>query len=141
MNVHLGSQFVLIQLGHGSKPLGLLLAAIKRVYFDGHDRDDVVQSGKELMDELACYDKKTITPDRPQPEVQEGEKLYIQVVHSAFTDKYSPQHIHVSIEQETLLYHGHVHSLLSLKSVYARPATNIGTNDIITTMLNSTLTE
>ena len=65
----------------------------------------------------------------------------IQYYRTAFSDKYSPQHIHVSIEQETLLYHGHVHSLLSLKGVYERPATNIGTNDIITTMLNSTLTE
>ena len=50
----------------------------KGVFFDGHDREDVVSYHKELLEQLAKLDETTITPSTPSPSVVDGEK-YIRI--------------------------------------------------------------
>ena len=38
----------------------------KGVFFDGHDRDDVVTYRKDLLEQLAKFDETTITPSTPR---------------------------------------------------------------------------
>ena len=55
----------------------------KGVYFDGHERDDVVTYRQEFLDRLASLDKTTITPTRPMPVVAEGERRYLRIAHES----------------------------------------------------------
>lgn len=53
--------------------------------FDGHERDDVIQYRRELMDKLEELDKKTISPHLPPQVLAENEKAMIRVVHDEST--------------------------------------------------------
>ena len=57
----------------------------KGVYFDGHDRPDVVEHRKEFLSKLAELDKKTISFDCPPPQLPDGERPIIRVVHNEST--------------------------------------------------------
>ena len=57
----------------------------KGVYFDGHDRDDVVVYRNNFLTTMAEYDKKSLTCDGAIPELAAGEKAYIRVVHDECT--------------------------------------------------------
>ena len=57
----------------------------KGVFFDGHERDDVILYQCELMDKLEELDKKTISPHLPRPVLAENEKAMIRVVHNEST--------------------------------------------------------
>ena len=54
----------------------------KGVYFDGHERDDVVESRQQFLDRLVVLDDKTRTGDTT-PDIPEGEKPLIRVVHES----------------------------------------------------------
>ena len=53
----------------------------KGVYFDGHDRADLVERREQFLATLADLDKKTITPDSPAPVLSEGERPIIRLVY------------------------------------------------------------
>ena len=53
--------------------------------FDRHDRDDVVEYRKQFLEKFQELDAKTIIPDCPPPELEEGEKAFIRVVHDEST--------------------------------------------------------
>ena len=57
----------------------------KGVFFDGHEREDVVTYRKEFLDRLQELDRKTIMSDGMCPELEEGEKPLIRVVHDEST--------------------------------------------------------
>ena len=57
----------------------------KGVYFDGHEREDVVAYRKQFLDKLAELDRRTITSDGIRPELEDGEKPLIRVVHDEST--------------------------------------------------------
>ena len=57
----------------------------KGVYFDGHERDDVVRYRTDFLDKLSKLDETTITPSQPSPCVEEGEKRYIRIAHDEST--------------------------------------------------------
>ena len=57
----------------------------KGVYFDGHDRDDVVVYRNDFLTTMAELDKKSLTCDGTTPELAAGEKPYIRVVHDECT--------------------------------------------------------
>ena len=57
----------------------------KGVFFDGHERDDVVQYRNDFLDKLAKFDETTITPSQLSPCVADGERRYIRVVHDEST--------------------------------------------------------
>ncbi len=57
----------------------------KGVYFDGHDRDDVVAYRNDFLQQLEQLDKKTIKFDGIIPELPQGEKPLIRVVHDEST--------------------------------------------------------
>ena len=57
----------------------------KGVYFDNHDRPDVVEHRKETLSKLAELDKKTISCDCPPPKLPDGERPIIRVVHDEST--------------------------------------------------------
>ncbi len=57
----------------------------KGVFFDGHDRDDVVQDRTQFLDTLAQYDEMTISPYIPTPVLPSGSKALIRVVHDEST--------------------------------------------------------
>ena len=57
----------------------------KGVYFNGHDRRDVVEHRKEFLSKLAKLDKKTISCDGPPPQLPDGERPIIRVVHDEST--------------------------------------------------------
>ncbi len=58
----------------------------KGIFFDGHDRDDVSRYRKEFLEMMSKLDEKTIIPDQPNlPQVQEGEKPLVRVVHDEST--------------------------------------------------------
>ena len=56
----------------------------KGVYFDGHDRSDVVQYRNDFLATMKELDKKSITYDGVRPEL-EGELPLIRVVHDEST--------------------------------------------------------
>ncbi len=58
---------------------------MKGVFFDGHDREDVANYRSKLLETLDELDKKTIVPNGPPPQLQEGEKPHIRVVHDEST--------------------------------------------------------
>ena len=53
----------------------------KGVFFDGHEREDVVVYRSDFLEKLAKLDETTITPAQQSPCVADGEQLYIRVVH------------------------------------------------------------
>ena len=55
------------------------------MYFDGHDRDDVVQYRRDFLLKLEELDEKSINCDGNIPQLQDGEKPYIRVVHDEST--------------------------------------------------------
>jgi len=57
----------------------------KGVFFDGHDRDDVVADRNDFLSTLFEYDKKSLTFDGTVPELAVGEKPYIRVAHDECT--------------------------------------------------------
>ena len=57
----------------------------KGVYFDGHERQDVVQHRSEFLSNLLELDKITITPSNLTPLCPEGVKPLIRVVHDEST--------------------------------------------------------
>ena len=57
----------------------------KGVFFDGHDREDVVLYHNELLKQLAKLDEMTITPSTPCPSLADGEKKYLRVYHNEST--------------------------------------------------------
>ena len=57
----------------------------KGVFFDGHDREDVVEYRKDLLARLEKLDEATITPSTPCPSVVDGENKYIRVYHDEST--------------------------------------------------------
>ena len=57
----------------------------KGVFFDVHEREDVVVYQCELMDKLEESDKKTISPHLPPPVLADNEKSMIRVIHDEFT--------------------------------------------------------
>ena len=56
----------------------------KRVYFDSHDRDDVIAYRNIFLTAMDEYDKKSLTCDGAIPELAAGEKPYV-VVHDECT--------------------------------------------------------
>ena len=58
----------------------------KGVFFDGHDRGDVVMYRNDLLKQLAKLDKTTVTPSTPCPTIGDGEKKYIRVYHTYFAN-------------------------------------------------------
>ena len=57
----------------------------KGVFFDGHDREDVVAYRNDLLKQLAKLDETTITPSTPCPSLADGEKKYIRIYHDEST--------------------------------------------------------
>lgn len=57
----------------------------KGVYFDGHDRQDVTAYRNSFLARMAEYDKRSITFDGIVPQLQEGERPLIRVVHDEST--------------------------------------------------------
>ena len=57
----------------------------KGVYFDGHDRDDVVLYRNKFLTTMEQLDKKSLTCDNTTPQLDEGEKPLIRVVHDEST--------------------------------------------------------
>lgn len=57
----------------------------KGVYFDGHERDDVVVYRSEFVKQMEDLDKKSITCEGNTPSLQSGEKPLIRVVHDECT--------------------------------------------------------
>ena len=57
----------------------------KGVFFDGHEREDVVVYRSDFLEKLAKLDETTITPAQQSPCVADGEQLYIRVVHDEST--------------------------------------------------------
>lgn len=57
----------------------------KGVYFDGHDRDDVVAYRKEFLGKLNELDDKSIKFDGVIPQLPPEEKPIIWVVHDEST--------------------------------------------------------
>ena len=57
----------------------------KGVYFDGHDRDDVVQYRNIFLATMDELDKKSLTVDNTTLQLDEGEKPLIRVVHDEST--------------------------------------------------------
>ncbi len=57
----------------------------KGVYFDGHDRDDVVAYRNEFLARMDNLDNRSIKFDGIAPELQAGEKPLIRVVHDKST--------------------------------------------------------
>lgn len=57
----------------------------KGVFFDGYDRDNIVQHSSEFLERLEELDSKTIIPGRPLPQLQHAEKLLLRVVHDDST--------------------------------------------------------
>ena len=56
------------------------------VYFDGHERDDVVEYRKKFLEEVAKYEPYIAnyegeTMDKILPNLQNSEKEYILVTH------------------------------------------------------------
>ena len=54
----------------------------KGVYFDGHDRSDVVAYRNDFLDKMEKFDRKSITYDGTVPELEEGDRPLIRVVHA-----------------------------------------------------------
>ena len=57
----------------------------KGVYFDGHDRDDVVQYRKDFLAKLERLDEKSVKFDNIVPQLEAEEKPLIRVVHDEST--------------------------------------------------------
>ena len=57
----------------------------KGVFFDGHDRGDVMQYRNQFLEQLSELDKKTTTPDQPSPQLEDGEKPLLRIVHDEST--------------------------------------------------------
>ena len=57
----------------------------KGIFFDSHDRDDVVAYRNEFLAKLDELDKKSLTYDGTIPQLEEGEKPLIRVVHDEST--------------------------------------------------------
>ena len=57
----------------------------KGVYFDGHDREDVVEYRNEFLTKLAELDKKIITCDGPALTLPEGDRPIIRVMQEEST--------------------------------------------------------
>ena len=56
----------------------------KGVYFDVHERDDVVESRQQFLDRLLVLDEKIHTCDT-NPDIPDGEKPLIRLVHDEST--------------------------------------------------------
>ena len=54
----------------------------KGIFFDGHEREDVVEYRNDFLDKLA---ETIITPSQPCPSVAVGEQQFIRVVHDEST--------------------------------------------------------
>ena len=57
----------------------------KGVYFDGHEREDVIAYHKDLLVKLSAFDETMITPSHPSPNPADGEKKHIRIVHDEST--------------------------------------------------------
>ena len=57
----------------------------KGVYFDGHDREDVVCYRNAFLASMEMFDKRSITFDGNLPDLVNGEKPLIRVVHDEST--------------------------------------------------------
>ena len=57
----------------------------KGVFFDGHDREDVVEDRSNFLDKLQDLDEITVVPGKPLPSVCDDEKPLIRVVHDEST--------------------------------------------------------
>ena len=57
----------------------------KGVYFDGHEREDVVTYRQKFLDQLGSLDETTITPMHPMPAVADGERRYLRIAHDEST--------------------------------------------------------
>ena len=57
----------------------------KGVYFDGHDRSDVVADRMEFLEKMEELDKKSISFNDQIPELPNGEKPLIRVAHDEST--------------------------------------------------------
>ena len=57
----------------------------KGVYFDGHDRNDVVIYRNNFLTKLSELDKTSLIYDGTTPQLDEGEKALIRVVHDEST--------------------------------------------------------
>ena len=57
----------------------------KGVFFDGHEREDVVAYRSEFLEKLAKLDETTITPDQASPSVVDEEQRHMRVVHDEST--------------------------------------------------------
>ena len=57
----------------------------KGVYFDGHDRSDVVTYRNDFLDKMEKFDRKSIIYDGIVPELEEGDRPLIRVVHDEST--------------------------------------------------------
>jgi hypothetical protein len=58
---------------------------LKGVYFDGHEREDVIQSRHEFVPTLLHLDRITLVPKGIRPELEDNEKLLICVAHDEST--------------------------------------------------------
>ena len=57
----------------------------KGVFFDGHEREDVVAYRTVFLETLAKLDETTITPAQPSQCVEDGKQRHIRVVHDEST--------------------------------------------------------
>ncbi len=57
----------------------------KGVYFDGHDRSDVVKYRNEFLAKMEDLDTRTISFDGNTPQLEEGQRPLIRVVHDGST--------------------------------------------------------
>ena len=57
----------------------------KGVFFDGHDREDVVTYRNDFLQKMEKRDRKSITCEGRVPDLEEGEKPYIRVMHDEST--------------------------------------------------------
>ena len=57
----------------------------KGVFFDGHERDDVVAYRNEFLTQMDEFDKKSLTCNGDTPILNAGERPLIRVVHDEST--------------------------------------------------------
>ena len=57
----------------------------KGIFFDGHDRSDVVEEREKFLDALEDFDKLTVEPGKPLPYLDPGQKHLLRVVHDEST--------------------------------------------------------
>ena len=77
----------------------------KGVYFDRHDREDVVKYRNEFLEKMVELDRKSLTCDGTTPQLDRGEKPFIRVVHDESTYHANSDQTYFWGDKETNVLH------------------------------------